>query len=435
MKTLALGAALLLVTTGASAAPRTLSLDEALAALDRQNLSLAQARSRAEQAGATARQAQAALLPTLVASGSYTRNSDEAKMDLSRLPIPPAAGMPTTIVIQPLEQFAASGTLRVPLVVPTAWYDVSAAREGARAAEASTTAVRAQLRTGLAQAAYGATAIEEVVTASERAVGTASEHAKSSDRRVKAGTSPPLDSLRAQAELIRRESDLARARADLGRAQLALGVLLGRAEPIRVTVPQTPAPLLEGTATAEQVDDALARRPEMAAERAQIDAARAQLKSSWARFAPQLFATGSIFASDTPYPTGKKEGWRVMLELNWPLYDGGLRYGKKQQADAAIAEKNASLTAQRLTVIQQIEDAARDVSVARERLRLGEAQQKLAADAAASAQRSFDAGIASSLDTLDANDRLYQADVGLAEARAQLAQAVLALDQALGRGR
>jgi outer membrane protein TolC len=100
-----------------------------------------------------------------------------------------------------------------------------------------------------------------------------------------------------------------------------------------------------------------------------------------------------------------------------------------------IDEKTAGASAQRLSVIQQIRDAARDVSVARERLRLGEAQQKLAADAAASAQRSFDAGIASSLDTLDANDRLYQADVGLAEARARLAQAVLALDQALGRGR
>jgi outer membrane protein TolC len=428
MKIQALGAALLLVTTGATATPRTLSLDDALTELDGQNLSLVQARARADQAAATARQSQAALLPTLVASGTYTRNSDEARM-------PPNPIVPSGIVMQPLEAFAATGTLRVPLIVPTAWFDVATAREGVKAAQASAGAIRAQLRTGLAQAAYGATAIQEVVTASERAVATATEHARSAERRVKAGTSPPLDSLRAQAELVRRESDLARARADLGRADLALGVLLGRAEKVRVTVPPTPDSIAPQTVNAAEVDGALARRPEMAAQRAQVDAARAQMRSAWARFAPQLFATGSVFASDTPYITGKKDGWRVMLDLTWPLYDGGLRYGKKQHAEATIADANAGASAQRLLVIQQIEDASRDLEVARERLRLGQTQQKLASDAAASAQRSFDAGVASSLDTLDANDRLYQADVGLADARARLAQAVLSLDQALGHGR
>jgi outer membrane protein TolC len=78
-------------------------------------------------------------------------------------------------------------------------------------------------------------------------------------------------------------------------------------------------------------------------------------------------------------------------------------------------------------------DGRRDLDVARERLRLAEAQRRLAADAAASARRSFDAGVASSLDVIDANDRLYQADVGLAESRARLAQSGLALERALGR--
>ncbi len=41
--------------------------------------------------------------------------------------------------------------------------------------------------------------------------------------------------------------------------------------------------------------------------------------------------------------------------------------------------------------------------------------------------------MASSLDVIDANDRLYQADVGLADARARLAQAQVALERALGR--
>jgi outer membrane protein TolC len=83
--------------------------------------------------------------------------------------------------------------------------------------------------------------------------------------------------------------------------------------------------------------------------------------------------------------------------------------------------------------VQEVADAERDLAVARERLRLAETQGQLATDAAASAKRSFDAGVASSLDVIDANDRLYQADVGRADARARLAQARVALDRALGR--
>ncbi len=41
--------------------------------------------------------------------------------------------------------------------------------------------------------------------------------------------------------------------------------------------------------------------------------------------------------------------------------------------------------------------------------------------------------MASSLDVIDANDRLFTAGVNLAAARARLAQAVIGLDHALGR--
>jgi outer membrane protein TolC len=73
------------------------------------------------------------------------------------------------------------------------------------------------------------------------------------------------------------------------------------------------------------------------------------------------------------------------------------------------------------------------VAVAAERLRLAESQRRLAADAAGSARRSFEAGVASSLDVLDAEDRLYAAEIALAGARARLGLAWAALDRAAGR--
>ena len=419
------------LTATASAEGPTLSLTDALAELDRQNLTMAQARARADEAGGVSRQAASALLPTLSAAGSYLRNSDQVRVSLAGFLGLPANAGPNAILIQPLDALSATGTLRVPLLVPSAWFDLAQARDAARAADASAVATRAQVRTSFTQGAYTAAAAEDIVDASERAVQSAAELSRSADRQVAAGTAAPLDSLRAKTEQVRRESDPAAARANLGRARLALGVLLGREGPVRIALPVA-ADAPEGPVDALE-QEGLAHRPELDAARAQRDAADEGVRSAWARLAPQLSATGSAFTQNVPLPTGKEEGWRASVDLSWPLYDGGFRYGKRRQAEAQRAQADASAEAQRLQVLQEVQDAVRDLDVARERLRLAETQRQLASDAAASARRSFEAGILSSLDVIDANDRLYTSDINLADARARLGQSRVALERAVGR--
>jgi outer membrane protein TolC len=448
MALLPLSAALLLAATQAGAAPpdataapppappppaaaavEELSLADALEELDRANTTLAQVRARADEAGGVTRQAWAALLPTLTAAGQYYRNRDEFVIVAPS----PSGGAPfRRVAIQPLEAFTGQGSARVPLVVPSAWWGVAAARDAERAAGASAEAARRDLRAAFAQAAHASRAAEELVVASEVAVRSAAELERSAGRRVAAGTSPPLDRLRAETDRTGRESDLAQARANLERSRLALGVLLGRGRPVRVRVPDVAAPPDAGA------PDALARaalegRPELAAQRAQVAAAEAQVKSAWARLAPELSASAAYFASNVAYPTGERDGWKATVDLVWPLYDGGFRYGKRRQAEAQLSAARAGAEGERLAVLQEVTDATRDVAVAAERLRLAESQRRLASDAAASARRSFEAGVASSLDVIDANDRLYFADVRLAEARARLAQAGVGLDRAAGR--
>ncbi len=423
-------APLMLTLVGAPNAPAdlpTLTLDQALDEVDRQSLTLVQARSRADEAGGVVRQALAPLLPTASAGVSYVRNSDAA--------VAPVPGNP--LIIQPRESTTVTGSLRVPLIMPSAWFDLAAARDAQRAAGLSAEATRLAVRTTLAQTAHLAAAAEEQVAASERAVANADELVRSAQRRVSAGTAAPLEITRASAELVRRQSDLAGARAALDHTRLAVGILLGRAGPVRVSVPEVEgAPAPELSAPSDQlVSEALEHRPELAAQRAQEQAAESGVRSAWARLAPQLSASASVFSADVPYPTGKKDGWRATLDLTWQLYDGGFRYGKLRQAEAQATGAQAGLTAQQLAVRQQVQDGQRDLSVAVEQLRLARAQLDLAGDSAASIRRSFEAGVASSLDVIDANDRLYASDTGLAAARARLAQARLALSLALGRDR
>jgi len=432
-----LSTAILLFAAGPQAADqvRTLSLADALAELDGQNLALSEARSRVGQARALIEQATSPLLPQVMVAGGYTRNSDEAKMGLGglfeSLGQPPPPGLPGTLYIQPIGAWTASASVRVPLLAPSAWADRKAAQRAAEAADASLRTVRLRLRASLAQAACMAAAAEEIVTVSERAVAISEEHRRTSARMHQAGETAALTVLKADTELVRRQSDLARARAELDRARLALGVLLGKAEPVRV-LPGT-FPESANVSSATLVREALGLRPEVAAEKARISAAEAQRLSARLRLVPQISGSAGVFASDMPYPTGKKNGWRVTLEASWPIFDGGFRAGKRAAAEAEIEGARAAAEAQRLAIAQDVADAVRDVDVAAERLRLAERQAAFATEAAATAKRIFEAGVSGSLEVLDANDRQYQAEVALADAHARFGMARVALAKAIGK--
>jgi outer membrane protein TolC len=400
----------------------TLTLEEALRELDARNPTLAQARSRAEEALGVVKQSAAPLLPTLAATGGFTRNSEELKLGLPGNP---------PVTMQPLRAFTGGGSLRVPLVVPEAWFGLGAARDAALAAAASADATWLALRAAFLQTAWSAAAGEEIIAASRRAVDAAREQVRSSRRQFQAGTGTNLATLQAQTEATRRESDLVRARSEAARAELALAVLLGRTGPVRIPLGE-PRPS-EAMDLAALSSEALERRPEIRAQASLVRSTENQARSAWWRLAPQLSATGQAFASDVAYPTGKKEGWRVTVDLTWTLYDGGFRYGKARQAEAAEDGARAAETSQRLAVLQEVQNGVRDVEVAREHLRLGDEERATAAEAAASAKRTFEAGVASSLDVLTANERLYQTEVAVADARARLGGALAALDRAVGR--
>lgn len=426
--------------------PPTVPLADALAQLDAKNLTLAQARGRASEAGGLVRQAMAGLLPTLAVGGSYTRNNAEAKLSMNVLldsiegglnrisPVPVTldrSDVPADGIIQPLEAWNGQAMLRVPLFAANAWPDFQATREARQAAELSVEAARLQLRAALVQAATWAAAAEEMAQASQHALDIARKHEQSAQRAVLAGTATPLSHLQAKTERVRRESDVVRTRAELERAWLALGVLLGRPEPVRVTVPEPElapsVPPLDA-----QLQRALVVRPDLLATAHQVEAAEWQVRSAWWRLAPTVAASFSVVGSNVNYVTGLAYGWKASVDLTWPLYDGGFRYGKRLQAEAQRATARAALEQSQLQVRQEVLDARRDLEVAGQRLALAKQQKALAEEAEATADRSFEAGLIGSLDVLDANDKLYLAEVGLADARARVGMAAAALARATG---
>ena len=132
-----------------------MSLPEALAELDRQNPSLEEARARAAAALGVVKQASAPLLPNLSAGGGYFHNNTSVIITA------PSGGALERIFLQPLDAWYGSAGLRVPLVVPEAWFSVAAARDAALAAAEASGATRLAVRSALVQAAWTAWAGDE----------------------------------------------------------------------------------------------------------------------------------------------------------------------------------------------------------------------------------------------------------------------------------
>ena len=126
--------------------PAELTLDAALAELDRQNLALAQARSRAEEAAPPRGRSAAQLVPSLSAQASYARNSDDAGLSIG----PPARAGRALGASSSRSSSSARGARCASRSSSRPPGSTSrAARSAARAADASAEAVRLQLRAGL----------------------------------------------------------------------------------------------------------------------------------------------------------------------------------------------------------------------------------------------------------------------------------------------
>ena len=210
-----------------------------------------------------------------------------------------------------------------------------------------------------------------------------------------------------------------------------MGILLGQKTPVVVTMKEGALGPTASPAT-NAIESALALRPEIKIEHARQAIARDQSLSAKLRLVPQLSASAAAFASDEPYITGKHQGWRLTVDATWNLFDGNLRGAKAAQAQAQEAMALAAEAGRDLQITQEVADTRRDITVAQERVRLAEQQCAFAKEAADSAKRTYEAGLTGSLDVLDANDRLYQADVGLAEARGRLGVALAAYELATG---
>jgi outer membrane protein TolC len=385
-------------------------------------------RERIRQAEINLNRAWRQLAPTLVANGSYTRNSSGAAFQCPAGFCGPTATTVNTVEVNNVQgSIVLADTIFNGRVFPA----LATARQQVDVARLSEKQLRRELLLNVAAAYLTGAGLRQLWQVSLRQSRTTREHAAQSDARYLAGTLQRSAALRARIDVLRADEEARRAQVQYADSKSQLAALLDRRDTnFELTEPEQPAPAVRG-AWQELLGKALNERPEMAAARANEEIAARLKDDAWMQFMPTLsvsaagrYNNASGFGSDTT--------WAVTLALTIPLYDGGLRYEALKDADSKTREARAQTRSQASKIEDELRRAELDLDAARALESETQQQVQLARETESLVRAQFEAGTAAQVDVSDAEQALSQAEASTVQQRLNVQLAALRLAQAVG---
>lgn len=391
------------------------------------NLDIAAAVSRIVQADAQARQAGAALLPSLSGSGSetYSRTSGASSSGLSN------GG-------REVVNYSASLSASYQLDFWGQNRDaLQTAEETANANRFDRDTVALTTLAAVANAYFQVLASQDRIRTSQRNIASAQRILDAVRERRKAGTGTDLDVAQQESVLANQKALVPPLRQTLDQNVNALAVLVSRPpESVRVrggsldrvTIPRV---------TPGLPSELLTQRPDIRRQEAQLASATANIGNARAQFFPTIQLTGnggyqssalvSLFQPHAAF-------FQLVGSATQPIFDGGKILGNFEYAKA---RQDELLQTYRKTIVQ----AFADVDNALFSIKQTTIKLQLQREVVAASRRAFDlseqqlrAGTADIVTVLNTQLTLFQAEDALSQAQLARLLAIVSLYQALGGG-
>jgi len=216
----------------------------------------------------------------------------------------------------------------------------------------------------------------------------------------------------------------------------ALSVLIGhnpeaifRGRPLdRMNTPAIPAGL---------PSDLLARRPDIRRAEQQLISANAQIGAAKALYFPAISLTGSFGRESTECKNlfkGPARVWNFGVPISAPIFTGGNITGQVRSAEAVQQEALFYYRKVIQTAFQEFDDALIDQQKTRQQLDAQGRQVKALRNYARLAWKRYNEGYVSYLEVLDAERRLFSAELSYAKSQGILFRAWVNLYKAMGGG-
>jgi outer membrane protein len=226
---------------------------------------------------------------------------------------------------------------------------------------------------------------------------------------------------------------LAKARSDLKASFAVLATLMAEREPQTFVLADEPLPVDITNGVSDLILEALAQRPDLARLRYQRDAAKEFAKAEGKLSYPTISATGSAGVIPTGNSHLGPDYAAAGVNLNLPLYTGGLYTARHREAEdqAKVADEN--LRDEENNIIRDVQVTKFNLEYAYDRLALTRQLLQNANEALELARARFKSGISSIIELSQAELNQTSAQIGEANARYDYHIQHSALDFQLGR--
>lgn len=245
------------------------------------------------------------------------------------------------------------------------------------------------------------------------------------------GLGLPIDVVRAQTAYANAVQEFTETRNQALRARVGLASFMGIDPRTPFEVKETGAPHELTRDLDGLVEQALAKRPGLHQSQALLEAQKFTLENAQAGNRPRLTTSLSFTASQV-LPQPSSENLSLMLNLEIPLFDGGLTKAQAAEAEAGVVSAQAQLSRQERMVIQEVTEAYIEHQTAVQKIRNVTFEVAGAQESVRVATGRYKLGLGRFIEVLDSEQALATARTNEVNARTALRQAHALLKLAIG---
>lgn len=397
---------LLIASSLCAAEPATLTLEQALATVDRVSIEVLLSRETATQALEAVRQQRSTLLPILNASVQQRRTQN-----VSIATVVVASGRPAS-------RFDALITGNYTLFDPELLSALKSARVGAEVAQANYQSVTQAVLADVAAAYFAHLRNHRRLNVLDANIARARSLHELARNQLAAGVATQIDVTRAEAQVAIAEQARLQQQTLLYESELLLKRLLDiqPANELRLEVFQVQRANPSLFAFSEQQTAFQTRADYLAAQKA-LEQAKINVRTATYQRLPALSLTGNYgVASSNWDDEDKQEQWAAGIGVSMPIFDG-LRIG----ADRRIALSRQRAQEMRvhsleLQISSELRLAVQDAGSRNAQITVAEKSLTLAQEELRLAQQRYQQGVADNREVVEAQNRLAVADDNFVEA-------------------
>ncbi len=414
----------------ATSTPIPLSFGEAIKKGLRANLGLL----TGEQASAESRSQRLRALSSLLPRVTGEVNATEQQVNLQALGFAlsiPGVSIPT--IIGPYGYQIASANVSAAIFDYTAISNYRGSREQVKAAILTVKNARDLVVQAVGNAYLQIIADAARITAAQAEIEADRAVYTNAVRRHDAGTAIGIDVLRSEVELKQRQQQLVSVTNQFEKDKVTLGHVIGLplGQDFTVADPAPSVPLAAITLK-DALDKAYANRPDYGAAKARMLAAQFTLRGAKAERYPTLYGNGYYGAEGLNLFNNSHGVFNATGSLSFNIFDAGRIKSDIQINGAELRNRRNEMENLRGQIDLEVRSALLDLNASRDLVDVSQTNLQLATQTLQQSRDRFTAGVTNTVEVVQAQQTLAEANESLISAQYQYNIAKVSLARALG---